>query len=1509
VTPAPPPFQTRAEFQRAHEALLDLVDGPGDDVAEDASGGVVEHIAEWIGQVREFLAAGAAGGAYLHEPKERLGCQRMLDFWAGRCYAAGQDVSRPLLAPYDPSLLPSLSDESCPYLGLDSFSETSAARFFGRDDDIATLLQKVAGQSLTVVTGWSGSGKSSLVLAGLLPALRRGAVDGSDGWLYMPVLVPGIAPLRHLADALRRAIAQADADPVAWAGVHAAQMLADPGHAAQLLDATGRRAVVVVDQFEEAVTLPSPQTAAQYRAFVANLLAIASASRLEHRVVLTMRKDVEPSVARDYPALNARYLTSEFAVHAMDSSRLREAIEKPAALAGLKFQAGLVDDLVKRIVGEESGLPLLQFSLMALWERRRGNLVMNEDYREIGGPQRAMALAADDLFRAMSVEQQVATEAIFMELARQGEDASVFRNRVSRGSLYQLAEAPNVDAVLDAFEGARLLRVTRVDPHERRNDVAEVAHESLLRNWDRLVSWLAARRNERERRAFLRNQAERWRGAKYDEAFLLSGLALEQACVEIEGGAVTALEREFLESGEAAERRRMEAEAQQRNAEHVQAMELERGRRRIAEAQALAAKALAQRVRRGTLIAAVIGAGVVAATVSWGHRQRVEVLSYVAKARAQSDKTLESARQQLATAVARQTIAEQHAVDAENKVEAARAKAQEIQREAERALEKANSKAAAARAELLLGEERGLEQLARFNVDTDADLSILAAAEAVHRDPHAVVRMMPLVVAADRFRRASSRLPAEQVGEVDALALDRSGRRLAVAGVDGIMEWALSTGGWSRARARPLPWDTVDPAPRYLAYTPDGRSIAAATRRGVVIWSVDGTSEARLFTSQEPCQRVYFSPDGRLVSAIHVDSRHVDVWAVDSGRLLLSHDYPSSGTGNANGEDDDSVFAAFFSPAGDSLIVLETPKGRDVQVRRFEHSIKDGVVEAEPRVIATTPCAGEPPFTFAAGAGHFAVSINPQFCLVNYRQRPGLPDASHRVMDGATDAVSDFLFDADGRYVVALIGNRREARVLDLETNAQLVLQGAFDLEARSYEEFVSISAPEGRLAIRARDGSIRVYDLSVSPDGPRSVERPFWVDPQARVAIQKAGTPSQPTYEARDFPTGTILTSLDLDGKKLDGAAPFSLGPDGRWLIARTAPDRDASGRVLLAFDLANGGRRSELSVDAILKQAGDLSVVRVGDATEVHLAARPEAAFVLRSLEAGSVAASEPASERAKPTILLPTARVFAVARQAQGRLHVDVYRIDNAGVPSLALGIDREVPGGAVVAMTQDGALLLVNRPGGLAAWRVDAPSVEPALELEGEAISVFCDAATGILLTRKAGRPWEVRDLARPELVKRTLADNASVSGGGDYEWFRLPGGGIQIRDIAQTWRAPVTIPGKDVDLYFSNRGGTVAALLRHEGRQRIYRLPRATPVVDVDALQFPITGFIGDGRYIRLADGRYVALEAEHFIADARHRVAREFDDDERCRTLFDHAACERLGAPKARPVASNAQRP
>jgi hypothetical protein len=226
-----------------------------------------------------------------------------------------------------------------------------------------------------------------------------------------------------------------------------------------------------------------------------------------------------------------------------------------------------------------------------------------------------------------------------------------------------------------------------------------------------------------------------------------------------------------------------------------------------------------------------------------------------------------------------------------------------------------------------------------------------------------------------------------------------------------------------------------------------------------------------------------------------------------------------------------------------------------------------------------------------------------------------------------------------------------------------------------------------------------------------------------------------------------------------------------------------------------------------------------------------------------------------------------------------------------------------------MTQDGALLLVNRPGGLAAWRVDAPSVEPALELEGEAISVFCDAATGILLTRKAGRPWEVRDLARPELVKRTLADNASVSGGGDYEWFRLPGGGIQIRDIAQTWRAPVTIPGKDVDLYFSNRGGTVAALLRHEGRQRIYRLPRATPVVDVDALQFPITGFIGDGRYIRLADGRYVALEAEHFIADARHRVAREFDDDERCRTLFDHAACERLGAPKARPVASNAQRP
>ncbi|MCP4515556.1 MAG: ATP-binding protein, partial [Delftia sp.] len=333
-----------------------------------------------------FIRSGRASGEWLDEEDERWASQGLLDYWSTLMYRAGQEPPDSTLAEFAPGNAPQVDE--CPYLGLDAFGEAQQSFFFGRRRLIDEMVTELKGNRLLSVVGPSGSGKSSLVLAGLMSALKAGATPGSRNWRYVPPMVPGSEPLANLARVLRPSTVSASD----WDGVQIQCFKQNPHHLAQLLEKLYHSpTVLVVDQFEELFTLCLDDGAR--RAFIDNLIHLLQAPDNEHTLIITMRVDFEPYVAR-LPDFMPLFEKTQVRVTPLSAGELREAIEHPAELVGLKFEAGVVDALVQDILGEPAALPLLQFTLLKLWEARQRNLVTWEAYRRLGGGRQALASSA-----------------------------------------------------------------------------------------------------------------------------------------------------------------------------------------------------------------------------------------------------------------------------------------------------------------------------------------------------------------------------------------------------------------------------------------------------------------------------------------------------------------------------------------------------------------------------------------------------------------------------------------------------------------------------------------------------------------------------------------------------------------------------------------------------------------------------------------------------------------------------------------------------------------------------------------------------------------------------------------------------------------------------------------------------------------------------------------------------------------------------------------------------------
>lgn len=416
----------------------------------------------------------------------------------------------------------------CPYKGLAEFEAADADYYFGRERLIAELIARFVGGTFLALVGDSGSGKSSALRAGLLPALAGGVLPGSDTW-PQALLRPGEHPMSELVRALARAVPQATlpADDVSAALDAALASLA-----------AGQRLVVVVDQFEEVFN--ATRDDAERSAFV----DLLTGERAGLKVIVSLRADHYGRCAA-YPAL-ARLLGSyQVLVGPLSSDELAAVIEHPAQRVGLRVEPELTEALVADAGMEPGVLPLLSTCLLELWGVREAGRLMLASYRASGGLQGAIARLAEATYTDLDPHRQNVARALLLRLAGPGEGAELVRRRVSLEELDAESD-PVMHEVLATLTSARLL--TTGDGR------VEVAHEALLREWPRLQGWLAEDAAGRQVRLHLIGAVHDWQGRGRETSDLYRGARLAAA---LEWAAehqmeLNATERAFLDESRAA---------------------------------------------------------------------------------------------------------------------------------------------------------------------------------------------------------------------------------------------------------------------------------------------------------------------------------------------------------------------------------------------------------------------------------------------------------------------------------------------------------------------------------------------------------------------------------------------------------------------------------------------------------------------------------------------------------------------------------------------------------------------------------------------------------------------------------------------------------------------------------------------------------------------------------------------------------------------------------------------
>lgn len=459
-----------------------------------------------------------------------------------------------------------------PYKGLRAFDAADAVDFFGRERLVERLIARLGrrgtrGRFIAVV-GPSGSGKSSAVKAGLLPAIRRGAVPLSGSWFTI-AMTPAPHPFEQLEEALLGVAVSAPPSLLD-------QLIGDDGMQRaidRVLPSDGSQLLLLIDQFEELFTQVDTATA---NSFLRNVIGAITHEHSRIRVVVTMRADFYDRPLQ-HRGLGELMREGTEIITPMTAHELERAITLPAEQRGVTFEPALVAELLREVADRPSALPLLQYTLTELFDGRRGDRLTHDAYVQLGGVSGALVKRAEGLLASLGSDADEVTRQVFLRLVTVTDGGEDTRRRVLQSEIEGLdVDRQLLRSVLDTFGRHRLLSFDR--DAVTRSPTVEISHEALLTEWTRLRDWIEGARSDVRAQRRLAESMREWVAAERADAYLLRGGLLEQ----LHGWAATtslqlsAPERQFLDAS-VAERDREASETLQRE---TRAIVAERGQKR-----------------------------------------------------------------------------------------------------------------------------------------------------------------------------------------------------------------------------------------------------------------------------------------------------------------------------------------------------------------------------------------------------------------------------------------------------------------------------------------------------------------------------------------------------------------------------------------------------------------------------------------------------------------------------------------------------------------------------------------------------------------------------------------------------------------------------------------------------------------------------------------------------------------------------------------------------------------
>jgi WD40 repeat protein/DNA-binding SARP family transcriptional activator len=1061
----------------------------------------------------------------------------------------------------------------CPFKGLAPFDVADAEYFFGRERLVAELVARLVGTSLLGVVGPSGSGKSSVVRAGLRPALAGGVLPGSADWTQV-LIRPGEHPLDELTGAV------ADIDP-------------------------DRKVLLVVDQFEETFTACRDED--ERSGFIAELVRVACDPHERGMVVVAIRADYYGSCAA-YAELASLLATNNVLVGPMRRDELRRAVEGPALRAGLQVDPELADALVADVEDEPGALPLLSTSLLELWQRREGRRLRLSSYRDTGGVHGAVARLAEDGFARLDEAQQPVARTVLLRLAEVEIEGGVERRRLPREEVED--GRADVAAVIDLLADARLLTVSAGS--------VEFAHEALLREWPRLSDWIEDDREDLRVHRNLRSAAQEWQRLGRDEGALYRGSRLAEASEWSEHTELrpTDLEREFLDASFRRERRERGARRRRLRLAFggllaalaaitaVAIFAVYQGRQAERQRDVAASRELAA---RATSFLEVDPALSLTLALQALDRRDTEQAENVLR-----QATLASSALSVWPAHDDWIHAVEPSRDGQRVVTAGRDGAVRVwdldRRRAVSTIKAHKGWVYGARLspngrQVASAGEDGV--VAVWDVESKqkrvvADLGLDDATD-VAFGPDGRRLILPLLGGTVRVVPADGDGPVTLLrghkGLVWAADFSPDGTKAVSAGEDATARiWDLATGA-STVLRHP---DAVTGA----AFGPDGRLVATAGADGVVrVWDTSGTGRPlRIPVDSQPLTSVRFSGDGRrLVTA--GDDGIVRVWDARGGPPLAEF------KGHRG-----LVLAAAFVPGNDTVV----SGGEDGTLRRWAAPPDAAIIEApvtevsfgpdDRRVVGGGLDGAVRIWDTSTGSvmvlrGHKDIS-HAQFTADGKQIVSVSEDRTVRVWN-ATSGQSNLVYTGVAKLYtvavdpagdrIAIAGDRRRIVVLRLDGGARVVLRGH-----RGVVRDVAFSPDGGHIASGSDDGTVRLWNVAsgklermlrrrgqsvnsvaYSPDGERVVSG--GADATVRIWSVDGGRP----VILRGHEGPVFSAEFDADGERVT-----SVGQDGTVRVWSAA-----GGETLVVLYRYKGpARTAQFSSDGRrVVSAGDPGTVRV--------------------------------------------------------------------------------------------------------------------------------------------------------------------------------------------------------------------------------------------------------------------------------------------------------------------------